>query len=140
MRGVDLTLAAGEVLGIVGESGSGKTVTMLAVLGLLPPTARVRGSVRFHGQELVGRSRRQLRALRGKRIGMIFQDPMTALNPVMTVGAQIVEAIRLHDRAISHEKALARAVELLELVAIPSPSAASGNIPTSSPAACGSAR
>ena len=121
VRGVDLTLAAGDVLGIVGESGSGKSVTMRAVLGLLPPTARIRGSVRFHGQELLGRSRRLLRALRGKRIGMIFQDPMTALNPVITIGEQIVEAIRIHDRAISHSKALARAVELLELVAIPFP-------------------
>ena len=121
VRGVDLTLAAGDVLGIVGESGSGKSVTMRAVLGLLPPTARIRGSVRFHGQELLGRSRRLLRALRGKRIGMIFQDPMTALNPVITIGEQIVEAIRIHDRAISHQKALARAVELLELVAIPFP-------------------
>ena len=109
------------MLGIVGESGSGKSVTMRAVLGLLPPTARIRGSVRFHGQELLGRSRRLLRALRGKRIGMIFQDPMTALNPVITIGEQIVEAIRIHDRAISHQKALARAVELLELVAIPFP-------------------
>ena len=121
VRGVDLTLAAGDVLGIVGESGSGKSVTMRAVLGLLPPTARIRGSVRFHGQELLGRSRRVLRALRGKRIGMIFQDPMTALNPVITIGEQIVEAIRIHDRAVSHQKALARAVELLELVAIPFP-------------------
>jgi len=121
VRGVDLTLASGGVLGIVGESGSGKSVTMRAVLGLLPPTARIRGSVRFHSEELLGSSNRRLRQLRGQRIGMIFQDPMTALNPVITIGEQIVEAIRIHDRRIGHDQAMARAVELLELVAIPFP-------------------
>jgi len=121
VRGVDLTVLPGEVLGIVGESGSGKSVTMRAVLGLLPPTAQVRGSVRFHGEELLGRSERRLRDLRGRRIGMIFQDPMTALNPVLTIGDQITEAIRIHDRRIGSAKARERALELLTLVAIPFP-------------------
>src|SRR5581483_6238775 len=102
-------------------SGSGKSVTMRAALGLLPPTARVRGSARFHGQELLDRSERDLRAIRGRRVGMVFQDPMTALNPVITVGDQIAEAIRIHDPSVPRQTAMARAVELLELVAIPFP-------------------
>jgi oligopeptide/dipeptide ABC transporter ATP-binding protein len=119
--GVDLTLEAGDVLGIVGESGSGKSVTMMAVMQLLPPTARVTGSVKFNGQELVGLARREMDLLRGSRIGMIFQDPLTAFNPVMTVGQQIVEALRLHDRQMSVRTAYARAMELLAEVSIPQP-------------------
>jgi len=121
VRGINLTLNHGEVLGIVGESGSGKSVGMLAALGLQPETARVRGSVRFKGRELVGLPRRQLRELRGSRIAMIFQDPLSSLNPVMTVGAQVVEALRLHNADLSTKAALKRAEELLSLVAIPQP-------------------
>ena len=121
IRGVDLTVQSGETLGLVGESGCGKSVTMLAVMGLLPPTVRIAGSIRFRGQELAGRPQPELAKLRGARIGMIFQDPMTALNPVLTIGAQIAEAIRIHDAAVSARAAAARAVEMLTLVAIPFP-------------------
>lgn len=119
--GVDLTLEAGDVLGIVGESGSGKSVTMMALMQLLPPTARITGSVKFNGQELVAMARRDMDLLRGSRIGMIFQDPLTAFNPVMTVGQQIVEALRLHDRHMSVKAAYTRAMELLAEVSIPQP-------------------
>ena len=118
---VDLSVRPAEVLGIVGESGSGKSLTMRAVFGLLPHEMRARGSVRFEGRELLGQSSRILRTLRGRKMSIIFQDPLTALNPVMTVGAQIVEAIRIHDRSISRRAALERAVALLDMVAIPEP-------------------
>jgi oligopeptide/dipeptide ABC transporter ATP-binding protein len=121
IRGVDLTVEPGETLGLVGESGCGKSVTMLAVMGLLPPSVRVDGSIRFRGLELVGRPRKELANLRGARIGMIFQDPMTALDPVLTIGAQIAEAIRIHDRTVGRPAALERAVGLLKRVAIPFP-------------------
>jgi oligopeptide/dipeptide ABC transporter ATP-binding protein len=121
IRGVDLTVQSGETLGLVGESGCGKSVTMLAVMGLLPPSVRMTGSVRFRGTELAGRPQKELAKLRGARIGMIFQDPMTALNPVITIGAQIAEAIGIHNAAVSAREAAARAVEMLKLVAIPFP-------------------
>ena len=121
IRGVDLTVQSGETLGLVGESGCGKSVTMLAVMGLLPPSVQIKGSVRFAGAELAGRPQKELAKLRGARIGMIFQDPMTALNPVLAIGAQIAEAIRIHDAAVSAREAAGRAVEMLKLVAIPFP-------------------
>ena len=121
VRGISLHVNPGEVLGIVGESGSGKSVGMLASIGLQPEGARVTGSVRFAGQELVGMSRHQLRKLRGSRIAMIFQDPLSSLNPVMTVGAQISEAVRLHNPDMSKKAALERSKDLLALVAIPQP-------------------
>ena len=96
VRGVDLDVHPGEVVGIVGESGSGKSVTMLAVLGLLGPNARVGGSARFAGTELIGGRDATLRSMRGGRIGMIFQDPMTSLNPALTVGFQLAEAVEVH--------------------------------------------
>ncbi|MER9512016.1 ABC transporter ATP-binding protein, partial [Mesorhizobium sp. M0460] len=120
VRGIDLDVAKGEVVGIVGESGSGKSVGMLAALGLTSKNAVVTGSVRFNGDELVGKSSREMRKIRGARIAMIFQDPLSSLNPVMTVGAQIAEAVRLHQR-VTRKQAIARAVELLNLVAIPQP-------------------
>src|SRR5215212_4918153 len=119
VRGVDYTLRSGEVLGIVGESGSGKSVTSLAVMGLLPDSARVTGSVRYRGQELLGQHDRSMSRVRGKGVSMIFQDPMTSLDPVYRVGAQIEETLRTHDRTLSSQAAEARAVELLELVGIP---------------------
>jgi peptide/nickel transport system ATP-binding protein len=121
VRGIDLTLEEGEVLGIVGESGSGKSVAMMAVLQLLPAAATVSGSARFKGRELVGMPRHQIRQILGKDIGCIFQDPLSAFNPVVTIGAQIVEAIRLHDRRISRRSAQDRTVELLASVSIPQP-------------------
>jgi oligopeptide/dipeptide ABC transporter ATP-binding protein len=118
VRGVDYQLRRGEVLGIVGESGSGKSVTSLAVMGLLPRTAKVTGSVRFDGQELIGASDAAMNKIRGRRVAMIFQDPMTSLNPVYSVGQQIAEAVLAH-RSVSKSEAMARAVELLETVRIP---------------------
>ena len=118
VRGVSYTLAPGEVLGIVGESGSGKSVTSMALIGLLPPTARVRGSVKFMGEELVGRKPSELQRYRGSKIAMIFQDPMTSLNPVYTIGWQLSEAVLAHND-ISKKEAWNRAVEMLDLVGIP---------------------
>ena len=121
VRGVGFTLEEGEVLGIVGESGSGKSVAMMALLQLLPEQATVSGSARFKGRELIGMSRRDIRRIRGRDIGCVFQDPLSAFNPVLTIGAQIVEAIRLHDRRIGRGAARSRAIGLLEQVAIPEP-------------------
>jgi peptide/nickel transport system ATP-binding protein len=121
VRGLDLTLQDGELHGIVGESGSGKSVSMMAVMGLLPPSARVSGSVRLRGEELVGRSQRFMRRIRGARIGYVFQDPMTALNPLLTVGAQVARRSPSTIARMSRSDARERAVALLRLVAIPSP-------------------
>jgi peptide/nickel transport system ATP-binding protein len=118
VRGVSYTLAPGEVLGIVGESGSGKSVTSLALIGLLPPSARIRGSVKFRGEQLVGRRPSELQRFRGSKIAMIFQDPMTSLNPVYTIGWQLSEAVLAH-HDISKKEAWTRAVEMLDLVGIP---------------------
>ena len=119
VRGVDYTLRSGEVLGIVGESGSGKSVTSLAVMGLLPASARVTGSVRYRGQELLGQSDRSMSRVRGKGVSMIFQDPMTSLDPVYKVGFQIEETLRTHDKNLSSKAAQARAADLLAMVGIP---------------------
>ena len=119
---VSLAVEVGQVLGLVGESGSGKSVTMRAVFGLLPRDAVIEGSVKLDGEELVGLPQRALRRYRGGRMAMIFQDPMTALNPVLTVGRQIAEAIRLHDPVVSQRDAMARAADLLDLVVISNPS------------------
>ncbi|SFK58713.1 peptide/nickel transport system ATP-binding protein [Streptosporangium canum] len=118
VRGVSYALRPGEVLGIVGESGSGKSVTSLAVMGLLPPHARVTGSVRLRGQEILGATEKTLTAFRGKTISMVFQDPLSALTPVYRVGDQIAEAVRIHQK-VTGQQAARRAVELLDLVGIP---------------------
>ena len=117
---VSFNLKAGELLGVVGESGSGKSVTMMSLLGLLPmPPAEIRaGRVMFDGQDLVKVSAEELRKVRGGKIGFIFQDPMTSLNPVFTVGYQIAEPLRKH-MGMSKKEAAARSQELLELVGIP---------------------
>jgi oligopeptide/dipeptide ABC transporter ATP-binding protein len=120
VRGVSADLAPGEVLGIVGESGSGKSVTAMATMGLLPKTARVSGSVRFNQTELLGLKEKRLMPVRGKGIAMIFQDPMTSLNPVYSVGWQIAEAIRAHND-VSKAEATRRSIELLRTVGIPYP-------------------
>ncbi|WP_329454487.1 ABC transporter ATP-binding protein [Streptomyces sp. NBC_01497] len=120
VRGVGFDLSRGEVLGIVGESGSGKSATALAVLGLLPRSARVGGSVLLDGTELLGAPERTLDSLRGNRIAMVFQDPLSAFTPVYRIGDQITEAIRAH-QDVSKDAARRRAVELLDLVGIPEP-------------------
>jgi oligopeptide/dipeptide ABC transporter ATP-binding protein len=121
VAGVSFTVRAGECLGIVGESGSGKSMTCRAILGLVPkPGAIVAGRIGWRGTELVGAGERRLRRVRGRDIGMIFQDPASALNPVYTVGAQIVETIVAHTED-GRARARAEAVELLGRVGIPSP-------------------
>jgi oligopeptide/dipeptide ABC transporter ATP-binding protein len=119
VRGVTFSLRPGEVLGIVGESGSGKSVTSMAVMGLLPGSANITGSVRFRGRELLGLGDVQMSAVRGKSVAMIFQDPMTSLDPVYKIGNQIAETVRQHDKSVSRAGAKARAVDLLKLVGIP---------------------
>jgi peptide/nickel transport system ATP-binding protein len=120
VRGVSYELRRGEALGIVGESGSGKSVTSLAVLGLLPKSAKVTGSVRFKGKELLGRSDNELSGYRGKHIAMVFQDPLASLNPVYTIGDQIAEAVLVHNK-VGGAEAKRRALELLDTVGIPNP-------------------
>ncbi|HEY3929626.1 MAG TPA: ABC transporter ATP-binding protein [Candidatus Koribacter sp.] len=117
VRGVSFSLQKGEVLGLVGESGSGKSVTSLAILRLLPPQARVTGEVEFEGKSLLSLDGEALRRMRGAEIAMIFQEPMTALNPVMTIGDQVAEALLAHEK-VSRKEALRRAVESLEEVGI----------------------
>jgi peptide/nickel transport system ATP-binding protein len=120
VRGLSFDLAAGESMAVVGESGSGKSVTSLAVMGLLPSTAKITGSVTLHGEELLNRNDESMSKLRGDSISMIFQDPLSALTPVYSIGDQIVEAIQVHYE-ISAEAARKRAIELLDLVGIPNP-------------------
>lgn len=121
VRGVDFDLMPGKTLGIVGESGSGKSVTSLAIMGLLPPMAEISGSVRLMGKELLGLSDRAMCAYRGNDIAMVFQDPLSSLTPVFTVGTQIIEALTIHNPTMSKQAKEARAVELLAMVGIPSP-------------------
>ncbi|VXA95629.1 Peptide/nickel transport system ATP-binding protein [Arthrobacter sp. 9AX] len=121
VRGVDFDLLPGKTLGIVGESGSGKSVTSLAIMGLLPATAEISGSVRLHGKELLGLSDKAMCAYRGNELSMVFQDPLSSLTPVYTVGTQIVEALAIHNHGMSKQAKEARAVELLAMVGIPSP-------------------
>jgi peptide/nickel transport system ATP-binding protein len=118
LRAVDLALHKGEALGLVGESGSGKSVTWLAALGLLPRNARVSGSVRLDGREILGAPAGELDRVRGGRVAMIFQDPASALNPVLTIRRQLCEALALH-RHLSGDAVKAEARRLLDLVGIP---------------------
>ena len=120
VNGLSLSLCEGETLGLVGETGAGKTSTALGILRLLPEPQGVvtQGDILFEGQSLLKKSRSEMRAIRGKQISMIFQDPMTALNPILTVGDQIAEVVRLHDR-VSRGDAARRAQAMLEMVGIP---------------------
>ena len=120
VRGVDLDVSAGEMTAVVGESGSGKSVSFLAAMGLLPKTATVEGSVILDGHQLVGASPKLMRSVRGRLLSMIFQDPLSALNPVHRIGAQITEMLRAH-QTMGERAARTRAVELLEIVGIPQP-------------------
>jgi peptide/nickel transport system ATP-binding protein len=120
VRGVSYELARGRTLGVVGESGSGKSVTALAVMGLLPDTAAVTGSVQLHGRELLGLNDDALSSVRGRQIGMIFQDPLSALTPVLSIGQQLAEGLDVH-QSLSRDQVRARSIELLDLVGIPDP-------------------
>ncbi len=116
LRGVDLAISPGEVMGVVGESGSGKSVTALAAMGLLDRKGRITGgSIRFRGDDIVGASRRRLRAMRGSALSMIFQNPRSALNPVRRIGRQIGDALSAH-LGLSRREAAAQAIELLRTV------------------------
>ncbi|MGO4229602.1 ABC transporter ATP-binding protein [Arthrobacter sp. YAF34] len=126
--GLNYEVRAGEVLAIVGESGSGKSASSMALLGLLPTNSRVTGSVKLAGRELLGANETNIRAVRGKDVAVIFQEPMTALNPVYTVGSQIVETVRLHNE-VSPEEARIRALHMLELVELPDPEKAFRSYP-----------
>ncbi|TDO52557.1 peptide/nickel transport system ATP-binding protein [Kribbella sp. VKM Ac-2527] len=120
---VSFAVRPGEVLAVVGESGSGKSVTSLAALGLLPPNASVGGRISFAGEDVLAMSRAELTALRGRRVAMIFQDPVGALDPVFSIGYQLIEMIRAHQPSLSRAEVRSRAIELLELVGIPEPEA-----------------
>lgn len=115
LKGIDLSVDKGEVVGLIGESGSGKSLTALSIMQLLPPRARLAGSVTLDGDELLGQPEPALNRLRGARIGMVFQEPMTALNPVRSIGAQIAEAVRIH-QGVDQRRADAMALELLDRV------------------------
>jgi peptide/nickel transport system ATP-binding protein len=130
LDGVDLDIGRGETLGVVGESGCGKTVTALSVLKLLPmPPARIAGGrILWQGRDLVPLGRGDMRRVRSKEIGIVFQEPMTSLNPVYTVGDQIAEVVRLHE-GLGHKAALARTIEMLRLVRIPNPQRRVGDYP-----------
>ncbi|CEG96398.1 MULTISPECIES: ABC transporter ATP-binding protein [Propionibacterium] len=128
LRGIDFDLRAGQRLGLIGESGSGKSVTALALMGLLPETAHVGGSIRWEGTELVGMSDGEYTKLRGDAMSMIFQEPMTALDPTMRVGRQVAEALRLHGGAPAG-KARERVLEMLGEVGLPDPRRVADSFP-----------
>src|SRR5580700_1978300 len=127
--GVSLYVEPGESLGLVGESGSGKTMTALSVMGLLPVGGFIAGgSIHLSGQQISGLADKEMRKIRGNEIGMIFQDPLTSLNPTMPVGKQIAESVLLH-REVSRREALERAAEVLDLVGMPRPKERLGEYP-----------
>ncbi|HCX79600.1 MAG TPA: peptide ABC transporter ATP-binding protein, partial [Firmicutes bacterium] len=119
--GVDFSVSQGETLGLVGESGCGKSVTALSIMGLVPsPPGEIRGQILFDNQDVLSLSEREMRRLRGNEMAMIFQEPMSALNPVLTIGDQIGEAIRLH-QDIKDRDVEERTIDMLQLVGIPMP-------------------
>jgi peptide/nickel transport system ATP-binding protein len=131
VQDVSFTIDAGERVGLIGESGSGKSITALSVMGLLPEDVHATGSVRLGGvtEDLLGTHERKLSRLRGDHMAMVFQEPMTALNPTATIGAQVAEAVRIHDRSASRSDARQRALDLLEQVHVPSPAAVARSFP-----------
>lgn len=129
LRGVNLQLEAGHTLGVVGESGCGKSMTGAAIMGMIPPPGRVAGGqILFQGRDLVSLSGREMRGIRGKEIALVMQDPFTSLNPMMRVGAQIAEALRIH-QGLDRRTAWTRSVELLRQVGVPSPDASARKYP-----------
>ena len=127
--GVNFSVKPGDVLAIVGESGSGKSTSAMSLLGLLPVNGRASGSVKLQGEELIGADKKRLREIRGKEIAVIFQEPMTALNPVYTVGFQIVEALQVHFKSMTKAQGKVRALELLKMVELPDPEKAFNSYP-----------
>jgi peptide/nickel transport system ATP-binding protein len=127
--GVSFSVAAGETLAVVGESGCGKSVTAMSLLRLIPdPPGRIKGSIKFEGRDLLALSEQEMRAIRGNEISMIFQEPMTSLNPVLTIGRQIGETVRLH-QGLDKKAARQRAIEMLTLVGISEPARRVGEYP-----------
>ena len=129
VRDLRLEIAEGESLGLVGESGSGKSVTALAILRLLDPAATVEGRIEFDGRDLLSLDRESMRQLRGRDIAMIFQEPMTALNPVMPIGEQIAEAVRVHQRGLSRRQVREKVLEAMHAVALPDAGPRYGDYP-----------
>ncbi|MEL0261319.1 MAG: ABC transporter ATP-binding protein, partial [Aquiluna sp.] len=127
--GVNFEVKPGDVLAIVGESGSGKSTSAMSLLGLLPVNGRASGSVKLQGEELIGADKKRLREIRGQEIAVIFQEPMTALNPVYTVGFQIVEALQVHYKSMTKAQGKKRALELLKMVELPDPEKAFNSYP-----------
>lgn len=123
LNGIDLELFPGEFLGLVGESGSGKSLTAAAILGLLPKKSAVisKGSIRFEGTQLVGKSETEYQSIRGRKISMVFQEPMNALNPAFKIGQQMTEILKIHQRSLSSQAARAEAIRWLDRVRIPQP-------------------
>lgn len=129
VRGLSVEVEEGRTLAVVGESGSGKTITGRSVMRLLPPAASARGSIRLAGREMLTAEEKELRRIRGGDVAMVFQDSLSALSPYLSIGAQIVQAVRLHDPSVSRRTASARAVEMLDRVRIPEPAEAARRYP-----------
>lgn len=139
VRDVSFSLSAGEVLAVVGESGCGKSVLCKSIMKLLPENAKIKnGKILVNGEEIAGYGERRMRELRGKLFSMVFQNPMTSLNPTMTVGAQIAEAVRAHQKDMGKEEVEQRVTELMQLVGIEQAEERKRHIRITFPAECGS--